>query len=378
MKREMKENHNSKRCFNMRTIPVIMIFSLAVLLFSACKKEAGKQQETKPKQDSTAVFILKKESFDKQTSFPGELIPLERAEVTAKIAGYVRSIRVDIGDRVQKGQVLVTLDAPEMITNYAQVNSDLQSARSKYLGSQDTYKRIVHAARVEGTVALGEMERFKTQMLGDSATYESVKSRLNAVGQLNDYLMIRAPYSGIITQRNVDPGTLVGTGNAKPILVIENNSSLRLRLPIPEAYTASNPENALVSFAVDAYPGRLFEAKLSRKSGALNLANRTETWEFIYPNKGNQLKSGMFANASIKFTRPVPTFFVPASAVVTNLERRFVIRLKDGKAEWIDVRNGISVNDRTEIFGNLSEGDTLIFRGTDEIKETQSLVIKMK
>lgn len=352
----------------MRTIPVIMIFSLAVLSLSACKKEADKQQAEKPKQDSTAVFILKKESFDKQTSFPGELIPLERAEVTAKIAGYVKSIKVDIGDRVQKGQVLVTLDAPEMISNYAQINSDLQSAKSKYLGSQDAYKRIVHAARVEGTVALGEMERFKTQMAGDSAAYESAKSKLNAAGQLNDYLMIRAPYSGIITQRNVDPGTLVGPGNAKPMLVIENNSSLRLRLPIPEAYTASNPENALVSFAVDAYPGRLFEAKLSRKSGALNLTNRTETWEFIYPNKGNQLKSGMFANASIKFTRPAPTFFVPASAVVTNLERRFVIRLKDRKTQWVDVRSGIGVNDRTEIFGELTEGDTLIFRGTDEIK----------
>lgn len=124
----------------------------------------------------------------------------------------------------------------------------------------------------------------------------------------------------------------------------------------------------MVSFAVDAYPGRLFEAKLSRKSGALNLTNRTETWEFIYPNKGNQLKSGMFANASIKFTRPAPTFFVPASAVVTNLERRFVIRLKDRKTQWVDVRSGIGVNDRTEIFGELTEGDTLIFRGTDEIK----------
>ncbi len=362
----------------MRRIPIIMIFSLGVLLLSACKKEAEKEQGEKPKQDSTATFILKKESFDKQVSFPGELLPLERAEVTAKIAGYVRSIKVDIGDRVQKGQVLVTIDAPEMITNYAQVNADLQSAKSKFQGSQDAYKRIVQAARVEGTVSQGEIERFKTQMLADSAAYVSVKSKLNAAGQLNDYLTIRAPYSGIVTQRNVDPGTLVGSGNAKPMLVIENNSALRLRLPIPEAYTAANPENALVSFSVDAYPGRLFEAKLSRKSGALDLANRTETWEFLYPNKSNQLKSGMFANANIKFTRPAPTFFVPASAVVTNLERRFVIRVKDGKTQWVDVRNGISVNDRTEIFGDIMEGDTLISRGTDEIKEGAVLNMKIK
>lgn len=362
----------------MRKIPVLMIFSLAVSLFSACKNKPEEQQETKPKQDSTAAFILKKESFDKQVSFPGELIPLERVEVTAKVTGYVKSIKVDIGDRVQKGQVLVTLDAPEMITNYAQVNADLQSARSKFLGSQDAYKRIVQAAKVEGTVSQGEIERFKTQMLADSAAHVSVQSRLNAAGQLNDYLTIRAPYSGIITQRNVDPGTLVGPANAKPMLLIENNSSLRLRLPIPEAYSAPSPENASVSFSVDAYPGRLFEAKLSRKSGALNLANRTETWEFLYPNKGNQLKSGMFANANIKFSRPAPTFFVPTSSVVTNLERRFVIRVKDGKTQWIDVRTGINVNDQMEVFGELAEGDTLISRGTDEIKEGSVLTMKIK
>ncbi|MFA6057508.1 MAG: efflux RND transporter periplasmic adaptor subunit [Taibaiella sp.] len=352
----------------MRTIPGILICILATLLVTGCRNESKKAQTEKPKQDSTLVFILKKESFDKEVSFPGELIPLERAEITAKIAGYVRSIKADIGDRVQKGQVLVMLEAPEMISNYTQTNADLQSARSRYLGSLDAYKRILHAARVEGTVALGEMEKYKTQMLSDSAAYQSVKSRLNSVGQLNDYLTIRAPYSGIITQRNIDPGTLVGTGSTKPMLIIENNSSLRLRLPVPEAYTAATPENALVSFTVDAYPGKLFEAKLSRKSGALNLTNRTETWEFIYNNKNHELKSGMFANASIKFARPAPTFFVPATAVATNLEKRFVIRVKDGKADWVDVRNGINVNDRQEIFGNLNEGDTLLVRATDEIK----------
>lgn len=351
----------------MKTLPIILILVLATAI-TGCKDSPKQNQAEKPKQDSVFAFILKKESFDKEVSFPGELIPLERAEITAKVTGYVRTISVDIGDRVQKGQVLVRLDAPEMISNYSQVNADLQSARSKYQGSLDAYKRILHAARVEGTVALGEMEKFKTQMLSDSAAYESIKSRLHSAGQLNDYLTIRAPYYGIVTQRNVDPGTLVGTANPKPMLVIENNSLLRLRLPVPEAYTAASPENALVRFSVDAYPGRLFEAKLTRKSGALNLSNRTETWEFVYDNRDKLLKSGMFANASIKFARPAPTFFVPASAVATNLEKRFVIRVKDGKANWVDVRNGVNVNDHQEVFGDLTEGDTLLVRATDEIK----------
>lgn len=214
--------------------------------------------------------------------------------------------------------------------------------------------------------------------MADSSSVEAAKSKLNAYAQLKDYLIIHAPFSGVVAQRNIDAGTLVGTGNTKPMLVIENNNSLRLRIPVPEAYTSANADSSSVHFTVDAYPGVQFEAKLSRKAGGLNLTNRTQTWEFLYSNTGNKLKSGMFANASIKFGRAAPSFIVPSTAVVTNQEKRFVIRLKNGKAEWVDVHNGIAVDTRAEIFGKLSEGDTLLVRGTDEIKPGKELTPKMQ
>jgi len=361
----------------MKNINGILIFTITTfVLATGCKNKATEVQTQTGKKDSIAAFILKKESFNKEISFPGELLPLERAEIYAKVSGYVKSIKVDIGDRVQQGQILAVLDAPEMIANYAQINSDVQTAKSKYVGSLDAYKRIMNAAKVEGTIAAGELERIKSQMMADSATLEAAKSRLNAFAQLKDYLVIRAPFSGVVTQRNVDPGTLVGTSNTKPILVVENNSTLRLRLPVPEAYTSANPDGSSVHFTVDAFPDVLYEAKLSRKAGALNLTNRTETWEFLYANKGNQLKPGMFANATLEFDRSAPSFMVPSTAVVTNQEKRFVIRLKEGKTEWVDVRNGIAVDNKTEIFGNFSEGDTLLVRGTDEIKPGKELIPK--
>ncbi len=175
-------------------------------------------------------------------------------------------------------------------------------------------------------------------------------------------------FNGIITQRNFDPGTLVGANNSKPLLIVENIESLRLRVPVPEEYTMAIPDTSVIKFTVDAQPGKIYTAILSRKSGSVNLINRTEIWEYIYQNRDNQLKSGMFATASIRFRRKELSFLVPESAVVTNLEKRFVIRLRDNKAELIDVKNGISQDDKIEIFGMLSEGDTLLLRGTDEIK----------
>jgi membrane fusion protein, multidrug efflux system len=359
----------------------IIAMALPVIIaLTGCGENTIKAEVTTQKTgaDSAMVFILKKDTVNKQITFPSELIPLERAEVFAKVTGYVSALKVDIGDKVNKGQVLALLEAPEMVANYAQANADVQSARSKYLGSLDAYRRIANAAKVDGTIAAGELERAKSQMMADSASVNAARSKTIAYAQLKDYLTIRAPFSGIITQRNVDPGTLVSTGNAKPMLVVENTSTLRLRVPVPEAYTAAATQTPVINFTVDAQPDITYQAKLSRKAGALNMSNRTETWEFLYPNNNYQLKSGMYANAVLKLGRKAPSFLVQSSAMATNLEKRFVIRLKDGKTEWVDVRAGISMSDKVEIFGNLVEGDTLLMRATDEIKPGAQLAPKMQ
>jgi len=346
-------------------------------LFTSCKQPENRQESKKSAVDSVAVFLLQKQPVNKQISFPAELIPYERVEIYAKVSGYIKALKTDIGDHVQKGQVLAILDAPEMIANYAQAKADAQAARSKYLGTLDAYRRIVNASKVPGTIATGELEKAKSAMQSDSASLEAFHSKLNAYGQLKDYLIIRSPFTGIITQRNADPGTLVASGNTKPLLVVENNNPLRLRVPVPEMYSAAVPDTSFINFTVDAQPDITYKAVLSRKSGALNLTNRTETWEYLYNNPSGQLKSGMFANAVLKLGRKTPSFLVPSSAVVTNLEKRFVIRLKDGTAEWVDVRNGISMTDKVEIFGNITAGDTLLVRATDEIKPGTQLMPKL-
>jgi membrane fusion protein, multidrug efflux system len=353
---------------------IIPAFLSVILL--GCKQDEKKVEVKKSNVDSVAAFVLKKTEVNKVVSFPAELTPLEKAEVLAKVSGYVKTVKVDIGDKVQSGQVLAILDAPEMSANIAQANADIQTARSKYLGSLDSYRRILNASKVEGTIAANELEKVRSQMMADSSALNAAKSRSASVSDLKNYLVIRAPFAGIITQRNIDPGALVGMGNAKPLFIVENTRVLRLRIPVPEAYTAAIPDTSVISFTVDAEPGVVYKASLSRKSGSLNLANRTETWEFIYPNKTNELKSGMFANATLKLGRKGTSFVVPSGAIATNLERRFVIRLKDGKAEWVDVKNGITMNDKTEIFGNLNENDILLMRATDEIREGTDLLPK--
>ena len=358
-------------------ISVLTVITFSILI-AGCSQGNTKKGAGESNIDSVAVFSLKKGQVNKEVIFPAELTPMDRAEIFAKVSGYINEFKVDIGDHVNKGEVLALLDAPEVISTYAQVYSDEQTAISKYQTSLDTYKRLLKASKISGTIAAEEMEKSKNLMLSDSSALEAAKSKLNANAQLKDYLTIRSPFNGIITQRNFDRGTLVGVTNSKPLLIVENIAELRLRIPVPEAYTMAIPDTSVIHFTVDAQPGKIYTAILSRKSGSVNLGNRTETWEYIYQNQDNQLKSGMFATASIRFTRKDLSFLVPESAVVTNLEKRFVIRLKDNKAELVDVKNGISQNDKVEIFGMLSEGDILLVRATDEIKSGTKLIAKMK
>lgn len=349
---------------------IIGITATMLFVLSACsERNEDNAQQPQPTTVTAKAFRLQKMRPEKKIIFPAELLPLERAEVFARVNGYIKSLPVDIGDRVQKGQVLLTMEAPEMIANYEKAKADVQTAHSTYLGSRDNYRRLEHAARVPGTVAAGELESARSRMLADSAALDATRSSLQALAALKDYLVIRAPFSGTITQRNVDPGTLVGPSNARPLLLVENNAMLRVRVPVPEAFSLSGDPSGSLQFTVDALPGTAFSAKLSRKSGSLDQQSRTETWEYLFANKGNQLKPGMIANASLELSRSDSSFFVPATAIATTLERKFVIRLHNGVTEWVDVRSGLLTEGKAEIFANLKEGDTLLMRATDEIKE---------
>jgi RND family efflux transporter MFP subunit len=151
-----------------------------------------------------------------------------------------------------------------------------------------------------------------------------------------------------------------------------------VRVAVPEIYTSAIPESTSINFTVDAEPSKKYSATLARKSNQIDSKTRTERWEFEVSNSNQELKSGMYGNASFSLQRSEPSFVVPYSSVVTNLERSFVIRIREGTAEWVDVRSGISMKDRVEIFGDLQEGDLLLTRANDEIKTGQAVVPKKK
>ncbi|MBL7690707.1 MAG: efflux RND transporter periplasmic adaptor subunit [Flavipsychrobacter sp.] len=357
----------------------IILLLLSVLLFTGCNNEQKPVATKTEKQvDTVKAIVLKSSPVEKQTTLPGELLPFERVEIHAKVAGYIRQLNVDIGSVVKQGQIIAVIDAPEIQSRVREAKGKGQAAHAKYIASKDTYDRILSASKTEGVISANELQKAKSQMEADLADYNAAVSSEASLKETGDYLVIKAPYSGVITERNVNNGAFVGGQNDKPIVVIEDQTKLRLRVAVPEALTGTQLKTDKIKFSVKSNPNQLYEAQLIRKAGSINTNTRTEVWEFEVNNKDKALKAGAFADVKLNVTRPQNSFTVPSSVVVTTLERKFVIKVSNGTTQWIDVSQGLNLADKIEIFGKLNENDTLVLKANEELKPDIQIVPKFE
>jgi membrane fusion protein (multidrug efflux system) len=349
-----------------------LAFCAVLTIFTACgnlpKEDGSTVSEAGPPVDTVQVFRLRTDTLKKVVELPGELIPYLQTDLYAKVQGYVQAMKVDIGDRVHKGQTLAVIDAPEVNTQFAQSMASLQAAKAKLTTSTDNYNRLYRASLSPspGIVAPVDLVNSQNQMLADSASYEAQRQQSKAYKEVSGYLYVTAPFDGVIIARKADPGALVNP-NAM-LLTVQDNNTLRLRVAVPEIYVSAAGGNHNLQFSVDAYPEQRFSGVLTRKSETIDPTTRTELWEFGVDNSKRLLKSGTFVYAKISLGRSAPSFVLPPSAIATTLERKFVIRVAGGKAEWVDVRQGMTTDTGVEVFGNLKTGDTLLMKATDERK----------
>ena len=205
----------------------------------------------------------------------------------------------------------------------------------------------------------------------------SEQANLNAVQVLQDYLIVKAPFDGVITERNVHPGAITGPNfklDNKPLLILQDNNTLRLETFIPEVYSGSvDMSDGKISFTTESLPGETYTAPLSRSSHSLYDEYRSEAIEADVVNAKNIFKPGMYVEASLKVKSPVTSLVVPASCIVTSTEGKYVISVENGKTKYVNIKEGISNNGKTEIFGNLKGDEILLKKPSGEIKEGLSI-----
>jgi RND family efflux transporter MFP subunit len=273
---------------------------------------------------------------------------------------------------VHKGDVLITLDAPEIIQQYFAAQSKYLQARAVFAATKDNYERTLAVNETPGTISAHDVEVASARMTADSAIMNSELANFRALEATRSYLTVTAPFDGVITERNVHPGALVGPGT-KPdggaMLMLEQEDRLRLVVQVPEVYSAQLSGARQVSFHVNALPGKVFAGAISRQAGSLNDRYRSEAVEVDVQNAQHLLKPGMYAEITIPVTGSVQAMVVPGSAIVTSTEKKYVVAVREGYTRWIDVQEGNHHSDSSEVFGSLMPGDKVIVHANDEIKE---------
>src|SRR5438132_12560332 len=337
------------------------------------------------------VVRVVSKGVDRQVKLPGEFQPYMAVPLFARVAGFIRQVNVDRGSVVKQGQLLATLEAPEMQAQIVEAESKAQAlelqraeAEAKLAAAQSTYDRLKAASATPGVVAENDVivaqktvEAAQSLVRSYENSIKAAQAQVQAVKDLGQYLQIKAPFDGIIIERSVHPGALVGPGSATtPLLRLHQVSRLRLIVAVPEALVGAMVKGARVPFTVPAYPGETFYGVFNLMSHDLDEKTRSMSIELDVRNPDLRLSAGMYPEVQWPVRRPQPSLLVPPTSIVTTTERTFVIRVTNGVAQWVNVGRGARVGDLIEVFGALKEGDTIVRRGTDEIRENTKVNVQ--
>jgi RND family efflux transporter MFP subunit len=357
--------------------PVKIVFNglLATTLLCSCNSSEStteKITETKHQETPAAeVFSVQKGRLSSSLQIPGELLAYQQVDLYAKENSFVKKLYADVGSEVKQGQLLVTMEAPELGSQLSGALSTIKSREAIYVASKANYDRLLETSKTPGTISPNDLEQAEARKNSDYAQLEAAKAAYKQIAETENYLQIRAPFNGVISARNVNPGAYVGPsgkGSEMPLFTLQEQKRLRLVISVPEAYSGYLSNKNEVSFTVNALPNQEFKAQVKRLAGAIDNKLHAQRVEMDVINNDKKLLPGMVAEVNLPLPANDSTFIVPKSAVVNSTESVFVIRVVNNKAEWVDVKTGREANGTIEVYGNLNPGDLILKTATDEIR----------
>jgi RND family efflux transporter MFP subunit len=330
---------------------------------TACDSTNGERRPAVALASSTLpnveVVAVVAQQLDTTTRLPAEIYAYESVALVPRVSGFVDEVLVDRGTRVRKGQLLARLSAPELASQRAEAESKLAAIRS-------TYDRTKAAAETPGAVAKHDVEVAESALKAEEARVQAMKT-------LESYLAVRAPFDGVVTERNVHPGALVGPAAgtaALPMLKMESLGHLRITVAVPETDVGAIAENTRADFVVRTWPGTKFSGVITRIARVVDMRTRTMPVELDYTSKDDKITPGMFAEVLWPIRREAVSLFVPTAAIVQTPEKTYVDRVRSGMIEQVTVKRGVPLKDKVEVFSTeLAAGDLVLGRGSEEMKD---------
>lgn len=385
---------------------------LTLLWVAGCQRTDGMNESPiASAQAARARTVMPlRQAITRVSTQPASVHPFHEAQLAARVSGYVEHVEVDIGDTVVAGQVLAQLSVPELHASIHRMQAEIKlqrwqiksaiaaelAAQAELSSRQSAAKRVTQLAE-SGAVTERAADEARTRLDAAQAALEDVKSRLgtakasidvarSSLSELEtrlEFATLRAPFDGIVTDRRVDPGDLVGPHDLTPLFTVVQLSTVRLRLVLPERDVAFVDPGDPVTFVSDAIAGQTFSGTISRISRTLDPKTRSMAVEADLPNPQLHLMAGMFGMATVELEHDVEALTLPAEAVHAGknegeswvwvvtperiIEERAIVTGLD-RGAWLEVVSGLSGDEQvvTEAIGRLAPGATIELIETSE------------
>lgn len=396
-----------------RVFPMFLV-GLAALLACSCARSFGAPPTANPAADVPTVAVAKAASEDlsRDLMLTAEFKPYQEVDVMAKVAGYIKEIRVDVGDRVKEGDVLATLEIPEMIDDLNHSRASIRHSEAEVKRAQDEVKRAqsVHdgthalytrlaavSEKRPGLIAQQDIDDAQSRDLAAEAQISVAISALAAARQqvemdnssrdrvqtLMDYRRVTAPFTGVVTKRFADNGSMIQAGTASqtqamPVVRLSQNQLLRLVLPVPESAVSTVHIGQRVVVRVPNL-NRSFTGSVARFADKLSMETRTMDTEVDVPNSELLLIPGMYAEVDLTLARHDGVVAIPVMAVDPAGEGagEIMVVTPNRRVELRKVALGLETADRVEVSSGLNVGDLVVLSGRSRLKPGQEVRPKL-
>jgi len=310
---------------------------------------------------------------------PGTLQSYVESPIYARTNGYLQKWYHDIGTRVPKGELLADIDTPEVDQQLSQARADLNTSQANANLSRITSARYQDLIKTDG-VSKQEVDNAVGDYEAKAATVKSSEANVRRLEELESFKHVYAPFSGVITKRNIDTGTLINAGNGgtqQELFILSQTDPIRVYVSVPEMYSPSVRSGLGAFLELAQYPGRQFEGKVVRTAEAIDPNTRTLLTEVDVPNKNAQLFPGGYAQVHLQVKIAASRVQVPVNALLFRAEGlRAVVIDADHKTHLRQLTIGRDYGTSLEVLQGLEPTDWIVLNPADSLDDGQQVRVK--
>jgi RND family efflux transporter MFP subunit len=352
--------------------------TLTVILFARAWQGRAPRAAAALQRPVVAVARVEPEDLFREITIPAEFRPYTEVELHAKVSGYVKEMKVDIGDRVKAGQLLAVLEVPELHDDFDHAVASHARAQADYRDAHLAYTRLVAVNKDHpNLIAQQDLDTAEAHDATARGSVEAAKSDVEKYQTLVGYTRIVAPFDGVITKRYADPGSLIQAGTASntqamPLVRVSDNMLLRLDFPVSVDYVHDLRLDAPVRVRVDSLGGRALSGKIARLSDRVDDSTRTMVAEMEVPNPELELVPGMYASVVLKVSERPQALAIPIEALPAGGKSVLVVNAA-GEVEERQVTLGLETPARYEVLSGLHPGDLVVIGNPGQLAPGQKV-----